>query len=312
LLTNIPERDLKSLTGEFILSDINLAYEARAKYPWAAAIPKEIFFNEVLPYANLNEKRDDWRGDFMKRFGPVVADCKTAGEAAQLLNRKVFKELKVSYHATKRLKPDQSPSESMDIHFASCSGLSFILVDACRAVGIPARIAGTALWSDKSGNHTWVEVWDGQWRFIGAAEPGEFNKTWFAENAAKADDSAVEQRIHAVSFRHTDEPFLMVWDPTSKDYPAVDVTGFYAGRKIITVNVLDASGHPAGGTVQIRKGGELLAQKTGMTTSFELAAGMEYVICVESPDGRKAEKNLVLPKDADASVDLRIGSAGAQ
>ena len=59
--------------------------------------------------------------------------------------REVFKAVNVKYHATKRLKPDQSPSESMKIGYASCSGLSIILVDACRAVGVPARVVGTPL-----------------------------------------------------------------------------------------------------------------------------------------------------------------------
>jgi transglutaminase-like putative cysteine protease len=44
-------------------------------------------------------------------------------------------------------------------------------VDACRSVGIPARVAGTPMWTNMRGNHTWVEVWDRDWHFIGAAEP---------------------------------------------------------------------------------------------------------------------------------------------
>ena len=78
----------------------------------------------------LSERRDDWRADFLKRFLPLVKDCKSAGDAAQVLNRGVFKAVNVSYHATKRRKPDQSPYESMQIGYASCSGLSILLVDA--------------------------------------------------------------------------------------------------------------------------------------------------------------------------------------
>jgi hypothetical protein len=227
LLVNMPERDLKSLSPDFILTNTALAYEARAAHAWAATVPHDIFLNDVLPYSNLNEKRDNWRADFARRFGPLVKDCKSAGDAALLLNREIFKALNVVYHATKRPKPDQSPYESMEAGFASCSGLSILLVDACRAVGVPARVAGTPMWSDGKGNHTWVEVWDGQWRFIGAAEPGEFNQTWFAANAAKADAANPEHRIYAASFRRTKTPFILVWDPTSTEYSAVDVTAYY-------------------------------------------------------------------------------------
>jgi hypothetical protein len=162
-----------------------------------------------------------------------VKDCKSTGEAAQVLNREAFKVMNVKYHATKRPKPDQSPYESAEAGYASCSGLSILLVDACRAVGVPARVVGTPLWSNGSGNHTWVEIWDGQWRFVGAAEPGPFNQTWFGDLAAKADLPA--HGVYAASFRQTGKPFPLVWDPKCTDYPAEDVTAFYAGRQYLNV-----------------------------------------------------------------------------
>ncbi len=48
-------------------------------------------------------------------------------------------------------------------------------VDALRAVGIPARLAGTPAWNQavQHGNHNWVEVWvDGAWQFIEARPAG--------------------------------------------------------------------------------------------------------------------------------------------
>ena len=38
-----------------------------------------------------------------------------------------------------RKRNNQSPQESIEQGKATCTGLSIILVDACRAVGIPAR-----------------------------------------------------------------------------------------------------------------------------------------------------------------------------
>ena len=98
---------------------------------------------------------------------PIAKKCKTPGEAALLLNKEVFRQFDVQYSATKRPKADQSPYESAKAKFASCTGLSVLAVDACRAVAIPARLAGTPLWTDGSGNHTWFEVWDGSWHVVG-------------------------------------------------------------------------------------------------------------------------------------------------
>ncbi|MDB5356568.1 MAG: Transglutaminase-like superfamily protein [Phycisphaerales bacterium] len=306
LLVNMPEPDLKALKGDFILHNVELAYEARAKSLWASAVPQELFFNEVLPYANLNERRDDWRADFMQRFMPLVKDCKTSGEAAQVLNREVFKAVKVAYHASKRKKPDQSPYESMEIHYASCSGLSIILADACRAVGVPARVAGTPLWQDNSGNHTWVEVWDGQWKFVGAAEPGEFNQTWFGEVASKANPAQAEHRIYAASYEKTSQPFVMVWDERNADYGAVDVTRFYVHRRKLEVKATDAADKPATATIQVRKDGKLIAQAAGTSATFELAADEKYEVAALNASGEKVIAGVKLGADADVSQALKL------
>jgi transglutaminase-like putative cysteine protease len=81
-----------------------------------------------------------------------VAEAKTPSAAAALLNQRIFPLLKIKY-STQRPKADQSPHESIRAGLASCTGLSVLLIDACRSVGVPARFAGTPLWTNKSGNH---------------------------------------------------------------------------------------------------------------------------------------------------------------
>src|SRR5207249_10681198 len=135
---------------------------------WHGNVTKEMFFNDVLPYACLNEARDPWRAKLREVCEPIVVGCKAPGQAAHLLNQKIFPLLKVRY-STERKRPDQSPIETIQSGVATCTGLAILLVDACRAVGIPARVVGTPLWSNLRGNHTWVEVWDGDWHFAGAA-----------------------------------------------------------------------------------------------------------------------------------------------
>ena len=166
LVANMPDSDLQSLTSKFLLQNVAAAYAAWNEAPWKAQVPKEIFFNNVLPYVSLSETREDTHSALREKLRPLVAGCKTPGEAALVLNEKLFPLVKVRY-STERSRADQSPSESMASGLASCSGLSILLVDACRAVGIPARVAGTPLWANMRGNHTWVEVWDGgSWHFL--------------------------------------------------------------------------------------------------------------------------------------------------
>lgn len=212
-IEHMPPADWQQLSPEFLLENTRLAYQAWDAAPWKDQIPEAIFFNDILPYANIDETREDWRSDFKQKLTPLVADCKTPGEAAQVLNRKLFNLVGVHY-STARKKANQSPSESIEQGKASCTGLSILLVDACRSVGVPARLAGIPSWVNKRGNHTWVEIWDqGEWHFTGADEASDqgLNHTWFQADAKLALKDEPRHAIYAVSFQKTDTVFPMVW-----------------------------------------------------------------------------------------------------
>ena len=232
LVTHMPDQDLKTLTAEFLLENVQLAYQAREESAWKAKIPHDIFLNNVLPYATINEKRERWRKEFHNRFRPLVKDVSSPGQAAAKLNQNIFKMTNVKY-STKRAKADQSPSESMESGLASCTGLSVMLVDACRSVGIPARVVGTPLWTNKSGNHSWVEIWDNGWHFTGACEAtgDSLDRGWFAGRAATAKRDELIHAIYAVSYKRTPQFFPMVWAANNRSVHAVNVTDRYTRKK---------------------------------------------------------------------------------
>ncbi len=249
LITNMPRRDLRTLSASFLLDNVRTACKTWDEAPWKLDVPHEVFLNYVLPYANIDERRDPWRKGFHDRFAPLVRNARTPSEAAVLLNQKVFPLLNVHY-STKRPKAVQSPAESTKAGLASCTGLSIILVDACRAVGVPARFVGT-IWTDGSGNHSWTEVWDQRWHYTGAAEPAgdKLDKAWFGAKAATAVRDDSWHAIYAASFRRTPLRFPLAWGPDNEVY-AVNVTDRYKneapkippGTIPVTIRVLDAPG----------------------------------------------------------------------
>jgi transglutaminase-like putative cysteine protease/predicted esterase len=271
LVDNMPASDRAVLNSDFLMENLSLALEARKKFPWAGAVPERMFFNDVLPYASLDEPRDPWRVEFFRIASDIVHDCKTATEAAQALNRELFKQLNVHYNLGRK-RNNQSPKESIEQHMATCTGLAIILVDACRAVGVPARVVGVPEWAHKNGNHTWVEIWDGDWFFTGADEYDKngLNHAWFNSDAAKTARSTNSlNQIFATSWRRTGDHFPLAWDLESRDVPAVNVSARYAALEtntnatatVVHVRLREKSGGerlPA--TVELRSaGGSLLA-----------------------------------------------------
>lgn len=227
LIAYMPERDLQELSSAFLLENVDYAYKAKERYSWASALPDSIFLNEVLPYVSLNEKRENWRKEFYERFGKYVENCHTIFEAIDSVNRNIRDEVVVDYN-TRREKPDQSPSESMRQHMASCTGLSILLTDAFRAVGIPSRVAGTPNWHDERGNHNWTEVWaGGRWYFTEYYYPGKLDDAWFFADAGKAVKDDMDKAIYASSFKPTGIYFPLVWDENIRYVHAANVTDCY-------------------------------------------------------------------------------------
>lgn len=242
LISYMPERDARSLSADFLLENVEYAYKARAEFPWAKEVPDSVFLNDVVAYANLNENRESWRKDFYERFKKYVAPCKTMREAIDSVNKNVRDELLVDYN-TKREKPDQAPYESMRQHMASCSGLSILLTDAFRAVGIPSRVAGTPAWHDDRGNHNWNEVWiDGQWRFTEYYPSDDLDQSWFLTDAGKAVKEDVRKAIYAASFKPTGCYFPLVWDENIRYVHAENVTDRYTSLYRAQLSATPADG----------------------------------------------------------------------
>ncbi|MBM4114861.1 MAG: hypothetical protein FJ252_03170 [Phycisphaerae bacterium] len=229
LIAHMPEADLHSVKGRFIALDAQQALDAWQSAPWHAKVSEDIFRDAILPYASVDESREAWRERLRTIAQPLVGDRTSLAAAATAINRGLWPIVKVQY-STKRRKANQSPSESMETGLASCTGLSILLVDACRSVGIPARFVGVPMWMDGSGNHSWVEIWDGSaWRFTGAAEAtGEsLDQGWFTARAAEQRSDDPKHGIYAVTWQASPLAFPMVWNAAGPISRARDVTDRY-------------------------------------------------------------------------------------
>ncbi|MEM7477686.1 MAG: transglutaminase domain-containing protein [Planctomycetota bacterium] len=231
LIANMPTKDLMSLGSDFLLENVRLGYEARKEAKWGDRIPESVFLNEILPYSSIDEQRDNVRAKLRAKFWPQIQELDDISLAAARLNKLVFQQLSVKY-STKRRVANQGAQETMETGIASCTGLSILLIDACRACGIPARFVGVPMWTNNSGNHSWVEVWDDGWHYTGAAEPtgDNLNRGWFTGRASGQKVGDRRYGIYATSFKKTDTVFPMAWSrrrQAGDEIYGVEVTSRY-------------------------------------------------------------------------------------
>lgn len=238
LIINMPDFDRNGIDLELLKENVEYANIAREQFVWAQQLPEDVYLCDVLPYAVVDEVRDSWRKELYGIFAPEVEDCTTMYDAVCAVNANIPRLTGVDYN-TLREKTNQSPSESMRQGMASCTGLSILLVDAYRAVGIPARFVGTASWHDNRGNHSWTEVWlDGEWRVTEYYFPSQLDHLWFMPDASKAKADDRTYAIYATRFAGGNDWFPMVWADEDEDGPIEELPK-WVGAENVTQHYID-------------------------------------------------------------------------
>ncbi|MFI4861430.1 MAG: transglutaminase-like domain-containing protein [Phycisphaerales bacterium JB063] len=306
LIANMPDRDLQAVTAEYLLNNVTLAYEAWHNAPWHDQVTEQQFLQYILPFATLNERRDDWRQDFYDQLREQCWKFDNILDATNWLNDHLNDHFNVYFHATRRPKPDQSPYESIEAGYASCTGLSILMTDACRAVGIPARIVGVPLWTEIQGNHNWVEVFDDRWYNVGGTNSDARDDDWVNDRCRNmTDPDHWHHSVYASCTRQTATHFPLVWDLEITYVPALNVTRFYSEPVDVDIPLRDAeespieSNDPSGeGKIDVRVywAGELVARKDAApedtSVTVRLAGSSTYRIVLIGPGGLRHESTL--------------------
>ena len=231
---------------------IRLALDAKVQYPWTDELPKDIFMDYVLNYANLNEARTNWRPLLVDTMQFNTTELYKSGEAnissvTTWVNTHLWTKLAKDPNHPIYFKSSQTPLifDPMSIiafGYASCTGTSILFCNALRAVGIPARVAGTPSWygNRTQGNHNWVEVYVGSqneeeedpWKFLEPSPALPHVDTidadpcsrWFCESSRYP-----SSKVYAAKMSKDRDGliFPLAWEWNSKDIPAEDRTDYY-------------------------------------------------------------------------------------
>ena len=227
---------------------IDLSLESKIRYPWTKDIPKDIYLEYVLPFSIANEARTNIR--------PLLKQTLTS-TIDRLLQDPNNTDINDVVHAVNTdlwpllgnitFKSGQTPLifDPMSIiafKYASCTGLSILLIHALRCLGVPCRLVGTPAWNGdtEKGNHNWVEFYspshkeDDKWIFLESApayggipdinpNPCSF---WFCDTDHFDGATKVyATRLDKLQSNHVYYP--LAWDDTNHDIPGEDRTMIY-------------------------------------------------------------------------------------
>lgn len=213
------------------------AMRARREVPAVKDVPEDLFQHEVLPYQHFDEPLDDWRGDFFTKLTaqPSVQQATSLKELAEAVIPLTFTSLgnKVEFKSNMTPQVMAPISETLAQGHASCTGMSILVANALRSVGVPARIAGVTEWNRKSGgNHNWVEAWLGDgWHFFDAVPTDKvtWDSAWFTDGTIQKAEAGGIHGVYSPAWDQSDAKakYTVTWRTPSIELPAIDRTEFY-------------------------------------------------------------------------------------
>ncbi|MCK4873404.1 MAG: transglutaminase domain-containing protein [Phycisphaerales bacterium] len=156
------DNDLDVITADYLIENIDLAFEAWREKPWAADVSFDVFCEYILPYRGSNEPIGSWRGACLDRHADLVGemdDPTDMREAGRRIGADVHRW--VGFHDLYYLHPTDQSFEEMDERGKGrCEDISNMMGYAARANAVLTATDYTPYWANRDNNHAWEVVLD--------------------------------------------------------------------------------------------------------------------------------------------------------
>jgi len=219
--------DIETITTEFIIENIELAFKAWQEKPWAKDFSYNEFREYILPYRGSSEPLESWRSFFLERYETLseeMNDPTDPIEAARLINEDVKSlfgfDSRFYCHPT-----DQGLSEMLQNGLGRCEDMTNFTIYAFRANALPITSDYTPYWADTGNNHAWNTIIIPGGKavpFMGAeANPGDYN---LHHKLAKAYRKTFSEQKDNLAFKLNEGEKAPSW-LAGRNY--LDVTSIY-------------------------------------------------------------------------------------
>ncbi len=154
--------DIDIITAEFLISNIDLAFDVWKTKPWNKHINFDEFCEWILPYRVSNEPLQPWRPYFYKKLNKLeklVTSLHDPKNIALLINNAIAKGL--VYSPKLKVMPDYGGIDLSNLKIGICRHRYLLITMAMRSMGVPVSIDFTYQYNIKRvGSHSWTVLLD--------------------------------------------------------------------------------------------------------------------------------------------------------
>ncbi|MBK7870144.1 MAG: discoidin domain-containing protein [Saprospiraceae bacterium] len=155
--------DARTATADFLIENIDLAFEAWQSNPASKDVDFDLFCKAILPHRASNEQLESWRPLFQKHFAWLKDSLENPADFQEILgkiNRHLAEDFKITLKWRYPFMPKYS--NMMNCSVGTCDVMASMQVSALRALGVPAFKDFVPRWGNKEYGHAWVAVLDSQ------------------------------------------------------------------------------------------------------------------------------------------------------
>jgi hypothetical protein len=157
----IRESDCKIITSEYLINNIEFAFNAWKQMQWKKDVDFDVFCEYILPYRVRNEKLECWRPKFYGDYTELAMKCKNAKNMPEIytyMRDNLNYSFKLAIELDKYYPFDQNISDLNKGRIGSCPNQCSFGIAAMRAAGLPVGMDYIPNWGDMSSKHSMVHL----------------------------------------------------------------------------------------------------------------------------------------------------------
>lgn len=212
--------DLQHISSEYLINNIDLAFEAWEKHPWGKTIDFDAFCEEILPYRIGNEPLEDWRSHVLASYKDIDTRLRndstmTAIEACTIVNRLLPEYTWVTYPV-----PPMNYSKLIATPRGTCDEMCALAMFTMRALGIPVVMEFTPSWPNRTSGHSWNAVHGADGNYV------SFMGTEYNPGEEHLGTRLRKSKVYRRTFARHEHDTLTI-SSILNDHHAIDASGNY-------------------------------------------------------------------------------------